>query len=264
MLQKKKKTKTKATRPARRLVDVEESASPYTADDDTWPRYISAPERVQRAQRAKQALTHAGTPLQPVVTSARTIAKSFWGKAWCRNLERYSDYASRLPRGRSYLRTGAVLDLSITPGRAEAQVQGSYLYAVTVRIEPLAPELWKDLGARCRAYAPSLLDLLAGKLTDQVMALVVDPEAGLFPDPREIKVSCTCPDWADMCKHAAAVLYGISVRFDERPELLFELRGIDYRQLTTAAALAELTPNDDASTELSGVDLGALFGIDLD
>ena len=169
--------------------------------------------------------------VSPVVIEGRTIAKTFWGKAWCDNLERYSDYANRLPRGRTYVRNGSVIDLQIAPGEIKALVSGSEIYKVTVKVAPVSKARWKSICTDCAGAIDSLVELLQGRFSKGVMERVCQQRSGLFPSPDEIKLSCSCPDWADMCKHVAAVLYGIGARLDQQPELLFRLHKVDEKEL---------------------------------
>ena len=161
----------------------------------------------------------------------RKIAATFWGEAWCDHLESFSDFANRLPRGRTYVRNGSVCHLAIAKGHVEAKVSGSELYNVTVKIKTLPQKKWNELKKRCTGQIGSLLELLSGQLSESIMQVVTDRKEGLFPLPGEISFDCDCPDWASMCKHVAAVLYGVGSRFDHRPELLFELRGVDVEEL---------------------------------
>jgi uncharacterized Zn finger protein/DNA-binding transcriptional regulator YiaG len=203
-----------------------------------------------------------GKDIQPVTIDGRTIARSFWGKGWCDHLESFSDYANRLPRGRTYVRNGSVCHLDIRPGRIEAIVSGSELYNIVIRIKELKAATWASIKNTCAGHIGSMLELLQGKLSDQVMAIVTDRHHGLFPQPGEIALDCSCPDWADMCKHVAAVLYGVGSRLDSRPELLFLLRDVDAQELIAAEmALPEAAT---ASDILADDQLGAIFGIDLD
>ena len=170
-----------------------------------------------------------------MIIEGRKIAKSFWGKSWCSNLERYSDFASRLPRGRSYVRNGLVVDLQIAAGKVAALVSGSELYESTITIAPVRATRWKAICRDCSGSIDSLVELLQGRLAKGVMDRVCREGDGLFPAPGEIKLSCSCPDWADMCKHVAAVLYGVGARLDEQPQLLFVLRGVDENELIAGA-----------------------------
>ena len=200
--------------------------------------YVSVATRRANAAKHAQKLAKGGTTLSPVTIAGTKIATSFWGKAWCTHLESYSDFANRLPRGRSYVRNGSVIDLQITPGKITAQVMGSSLYKETITIAPLEAKRWAAIKAECAGKIDSLVGLLQGRLSDAVMRIITDRERGLFPAPSEIKLGCSCPDWADMCKHVAAVLYGVGARLDAHPELLFVLRGVDYLELISAAAQA--------------------------
>ena len=206
-----------------------------------FPRYVSSAEQQWRAATAREKMRASGTTAHPVVLREGKIARTFWGKAWCQHLESFSDFANRLPRGRSYVRNGAVVHLDIRPGEVLAKVQGSRLYSVSIRIAPLAEAPWKSICARCTGQIESVLDLLQGQLSDSVMKVVTDRQEGLFPRPREIALRCSCPDWAEMCKHVAAVLYGVGARLDEEPGLLFLLRGVDHQELITSSAAAAVT-----------------------
>lgn len=224
------------------------------------------PVAARRAQAAKQAakLAKTGQKLDPVRIEGRKIAHTFWGKAWCDNLESYSDYENRLPRGRTYARNGSVIDLQIASGKVTALVQGSSLYHLTVTIAPLPPARWKSFLQASTGHVTNLLDLLQGKLPEDLLAAITDKGNGLFPSPQEIKLDCNCPDWADMCKHVAAVLYGVGARLDARPELFFTLRGVDMKDLVTAAGETAATPLGETSAALHGEDLSALFGIEIE
>src|SRR4051812_11562657 len=208
-----------------------------------------------------------GHPLSPVVVEGRTIVKTFWGKAWCDNLERYSDYENRLPRGRTYVRNGSVLDLQIAPGEIKALVSGSQIYKVKVTVTPVAKARWKSICRDCAGAIDSLIELLQGRFSKGVMERVCQRKTGLFPSPDEIQLSCSCPDWADMCKHVAAVLYGIGARLDEQPELLFRLRQVDEKELITHVekelSSVKSGPKRPSSKVLASEDLAGMFGLDL-
>jgi uncharacterized Zn finger protein len=224
-----------------------------------FPAYVSAAERQARAARAAARLGRRTPGLEPVLVTGRKVARSFWGQAWCRHLETYSDFATRLPRGRSYLRGGAVVDLKLTAGEVRSQVAGTRLYTVAITIDALPGKDWRALTTACGGQVDSLVALLEGRLPDEVMRLVTDPARGLFPRPRQIQMTCTCPDAAVMCKHVAATLYGVGVRLDDRPELLFVLRRTDPGDLVHAAASAVAavprTMGDQSLEELFGIDL---------
>jgi uncharacterized Zn finger protein len=200
-----------------------------------------------------------------VAIAGRAIASSFWGKSWCSNLERYSDYANRLPRGRTYVRNGSVLDLKIAKGEVAAMVSGSELYTIRIGIAPVTGPRWTAICRDCSGSVDSLVELLQGRLNRSVMDRVCRQGDGLFPTPGEIKLFCSCPDWADMCKHVAAALYGVGARLDERPELLFVLRGVDEKDLIAGAG-ADLTLRGRTVPKgkvLADDDMAALFGLDM-
>jgi uncharacterized Zn finger protein len=207
-----------------------------------------------------------GVEVQPIEIDGRRIAKTFWGEAWCNHLESFSDYANRLPRGRTYVRNGSVCHLAVDKGQVEARVCGSELYAVRIAIKTLPPKKWRGVKRRCTGKIGSLIELLQGNLSDQVMEVVTDRQNGLFPLPGEISLKCSCPDWASMCKHVAAVLYGVGARLDHQPELLFKLRGVDHEELIAADAEAAVSAATASgkSKRLAAGDLSDVFGIELD
>lgn len=230
-----------------------------------WQRYVPVAERKRKAAREASAIRKHGEALAPVVLSGRTIAQTFWGKAWCQNLERYSDYANRLPRGRTYVRNGSVIDLRITAGQVTALVSGSSLYKVRAEVSALDSQRWQSICRDCAGAIDTLVELLQARFSQGIMERMCRHESGLFPAPKEIRFSCSCPDWASMCKHVAAVLYGIGARLDQQPELLFLLRKVDHAALIAAAG-TELKLGDTAPSAarvLDGPDLSALFGIEL-
>lgn len=226
--------------------------------------YYDAAENKNRLEREIAKRTKRGEVFEVLVAPSgqKKLSTTFWGQAWCRHLESYQVYESRLPRGRSYLRQGKVYNLKIVPGKISAQVAGSELYETCVHIQPLPKEQWQDIVAAGAGEVESMLDLLAGKLGDGLLRLLTVPERGLFPKPKEIRFDCSCPDYADMCKHVSALLYGVGVQLDTKPELLFTLRGVDQAELLASASSASLSDIGSAS-ELQGSDLSALFGIDL-
>ena len=231
---------------------------------DWYPPYVPVAARRARARLELRALLERGVEVQPVELEGRgrAIARSFWGRRWCEHLESFSDYANRLPRGRTYVRNGSVCHLAIEPGGVDAMVVGRELYHVVIRIRKLKRPAWKAIQSACTGQIGSVLELLQGRLSDRVMEVVTDRDTGLFPQPGEIKLACDCPDWATMCKHAAAVLYGVGARLDKSPELLFRLRGVDEAELIAAdMALPEGAATADT---LANDDLGSIFGIDLD
>ena len=233
-----------------------------------WKATPTVAETRRQAEKRLAKLSKTGGGLSPVVLEGRKIATSFWGKAWCENLECYSDYANRLPRGRSYVRHSCVIDLEIGKGEISAQVSGSSLYRIKIIIASLDAKTWNDICRDCSASIDSMVELLQGRLSKSVMDRVCRPADGLFPAPKSIRMSCSCPDGAYMCKHVAAALYGVGARLDSRPELLFLLRGVDQRELIAQVTAAPATPASSTPFKsdkvLGGANLSALFGLDLE
>lgn len=230
-----------------------------------WAPYVPVAERRRRAMRKMESLRRKGVDIQPIQIGGRKIAKTFWGEAWCNHLESFSDYENRLPRGRTYVRNGSVCHLAIAKGKVEAKVAGSKLYSLRIQIKTLPGKKWNAVKRQCSGQIGSLIELLRGSLSDNVMEVVTDRKDGLFPLPGEISLDCNCPDWAVMCKHVAAVLYGVGARLDEQPELLFKLRGVDHEELIDADAEAAVSAATakGKSKRLDTDDLSDVFGIDI-
>ena len=230
-----------------------------------WRPYVSVADRRRNAEREVAKLRKKGREVSPVEIEGRAIAKTFWGRAWCENLERYSDYANRLPRGRTYVRNGSVMDLQVAPGTVSALVSGSRIYTVTVKVAAVPKARWNAIGKDCAGAIDSLVELLQGRFSKGVMERICRPKTGLFPSPGEIELACSCPDWASMCKHVAAVLYGIGARLDQKPELLFRLRKVDEKALIARAGhgvpLAKTGPRAEKVLDAAG--LSELFGIEM-
>lgn len=233
--------------------------------DFDWHPYVPVAEKRRQAERELARLRKRGGSFAPVTIEGRTIANTFWGKSWCTNLERYSDYASRVPRGRTYVRNGSVLDLKIARGEVAAMVAGSSLYKIKIAIAPVKAARWNAICRDCAGGIDSLVELLQGRLAKGIMDRVCREGDGLFPSPEEIKLSCSCPDWADMCKHVAAALYGVGARLDEKPELLFVLRGVDQNELLAGAGrdLLETKAAPSSAKLLDDSDVAALFGLEM-
>jgi uncharacterized Zn finger protein len=231
-----------------------------------WPRYVPVAERRAKAARELARRAKRGQVASPIVIEGRTIASSFWGKAWCDNLERYSDFSNRLPRGRTYVRNGSVVDLQISAGSVQAMVSGSNLYEVQVRIAAVRKARWDAVCKDCAGAIDSLVELLQGRFSKGVMARICERDKGLFPSPKEIEFDCSCPDYASMCKHIAAVLYGIGARLDTSPELLFALRGVDHFELISQAGQDIPGAQKAAVSDrvLAAEDLSSMFDIELD
>lgn len=226
--------------------------------------YVSVAQRQAKAAREVAKLAKKGQTITPIKLAGQKIASTFWGKAWCDNLESYSDFENRLPRGRSYVRNGSVVDLQITPGQVAALVSGSELYKIKINIKPLSSKCWDGICRQCSGKIGSLIELLQGKLAAGVMEVVTRQQTGLFPTPAEIDMDCSCPDWAGMCKHIAAALYGVGARLDQEPELLFTLRKVNHMDLISEAGNIESLPTGPlAAPTIASDDLQDVFGIEL-
>jgi len=230
-----------------------------------WKPHVTVAARRQQAAREIKKRLKKGQVSAPVVIEGRKIATTFWGTAWCDNLERYSDYANRLPRGRSYARNGSVIDLQIAPGVVTSLVSGSALYDVRVTVVKVPVARWKAVCADCSGAIDSVIELLQGRLSSAVMARICHDTTGLFPAPTEIAFSCSCPDWAGLCKHIAATLYGIGARLDEQPELMFTLRQVEAKDLIAQAGadLSKAKKGRSTTKVLTKGNLSEMFGIEL-
>jgi uncharacterized Zn finger protein len=237
----------------------------YYYDEYGFRPYVPVAARRAQATLELLKLKKKGRQTSPVVIDGRKIARTFWGEAWCDNLERYSDFANRLPRGRSYVRNGSVVDLQVAPGSVTALVIGSSMYEVKVTVAPVSRARWTAVCEDCSGAIDSLVELLQGRFSEAVMARLCEEQSGLFPSPRDIVFTCSCPDWASMCKHVAAVLYGIGARLDRQPELLFTLRKVDQRDLiaTAGSDLSKKHRGARGAKVLEADDLSEMFGIEI-
>jgi uncharacterized Zn finger protein len=236
-----------------------------------YPKYVTAAEKKAKAEKKLKQLRKKMPGIEPIILTGSTLARTWWGKSWNRNLERYADYSNRIDRGKSYVRHGAVLDLKIEGGRVTALVQGTRAkpYEVVINIAPVKKANWDQIRKQCQGELRSLPDLIAGKFPKELGEIFLAEGKGLFPTPKEISFACSCPDWASMCKHVAAALYGVGARLDEDPLLFFTLRQADTEELV-ARAVQEKTGDllarakQKSSKVLGDADLSGLFGIDMD
>jgi len=231
-----------------------------------WKPYVPVAVRRKRAMKKMDALRKKGANIQPISINGRKITKTFWGEAWCNHLESFSDYENRLPRGRTYVRNGSVMDLQLGAGTVAALVSGSRLYRISVAIKALPRPRWQAVVKECAGKIDSLVELLQGKFSRGVMEVLIRPQTGLFPSPKEISFECSCPDWAGMCKHVAATLYGVGARLDKEPELFFRLRRVDQMELLTAASRGSALARgpQGRSKRIAESTLADVFGIDID
>jgi uncharacterized Zn finger protein len=232
---------------------------------DGWPPYVPVAKRKEQAAKQVAKMKKKGMNVLPIVIEGRSIATTFWGKAWCDNLKAYSDFENRLPRGRTYVRNGSVVHLDIGKGEINALVSGSSMYDVNIIINAISKEKWKKVVTNCAGSIGSLVELLQGKFSKSVMEIISHKDQGLFPSSREMKVNCNCFDDAKMCKHIAAVLYGIGARLDSQPELLFTLRQADHFELINSATVSSnLGKSGGVQEEIDTSELSTIFGIDID
>lgn len=233
-----------------------------------FEEYISVAQKKAKAMKALEKLKKKNPEIDPIIIDGRALARCWWGKAWNLNLESYADYKNRIARGKSYVRNNAVLDLKISKGQVEAKVQGSGSkpYTVKIRIDALSSQRWDQVTALCNHRIDSLEQLIQGKFPKELEVLFTERKYGMFPSPKEIHFDCSCPDWASMCKHVAAVLYGIGARLDVNPLLFFELRGLDGRELIRKSMERKVesmlkNAGKKSKREIPNEDIADLFGL---
>jgi uncharacterized Zn finger protein len=235
---------------------------------DDYGYYVPRKQSAADAAKARAKLQKENPDIRPVVLTGHKLATSWWALAWNKNLESYADFASRIGRGRAYVRSGAVLDLSVKLGRIDALVQGSRAkpYRVTVTVKPMTDEKWNRIAGIYGGSIRNLEMLVSGKFPVELAEFFTDKKDGLFPSPNEISFDCNCPDWASMCKHVAAVLYGIGARFDTDPLVFFTLRGIPFETLLKKSVdekMKSMLKNvgNPTSRVMTDVDTKELFGV---
>ncbi|MCG2711391.1 MAG: hypothetical protein L6416_03595 [Candidatus Omnitrophica bacterium] len=233
--------------------------------------YVSVAKKRAKAEKKLKALRKKNANLKPVFIEGTTITKTWWGKSWNINLESYADYSNRIGRGRSYVRNNAVLDLQIKSGIIESLVQGTRNtpYKVKIKIKALKKDTWKNIKKACQGEFDSLQELFEGKFPKSLSEIFTNKKSGLFPSPQEISFDCSCPDWADMCKHVAATLYGIGARLDLKPELFFELRDVKMKDLVTGVLKKKADDllqkaKKKASRIINDTNISEIFGIDIE
>ncbi len=226
-----------------------------------WNKYVPVHSRHAKAKKLMNSFRKLKKEIQPVIIEGRTIAKEFWGKQWCKHLEYFADYDNRLPRGRTYIRNGSVCHLNIRKGGVDAYVYGSYLYSIDIAFTPLSNTKWERIKKECRGQIESLVELLKGEVSSSIMEIVADEKKGLFPKTTEMECNCDCPDSAKICKHIAAVLYGIGNRLDTEPKLLFSLRSVSPEELIQGSLNIA---SDAKESQIATTELSDIFGIDLE
>lgn len=233
-----------------------------------YSKYVTAAEKKAKMEKSIQKLKKKNPDIAPIIIEGRNLAKTWWGKAWNDNLESYADYSNRIGRGKTYVRTGSVLDLKISKGIVNGLVQGSKAkpYKVMIKINTLEPEKWNQMVTLCNNRIDSLEQLIEGKFPKELGVLFTEHKYGLFPSPDEIAFSCSCPDWAYMCKHVAAVLYGVGARLDQSPMLFFELRDLDGMELIKKTVEKKIdsmfnNANKKSQRQIAGEDVSDIFGL---
>jgi len=233
-----------------------------------YPEYVPVAKKRENAQKSIEKLKKKNPNISPIIIEGKTIANKWWGKAWNKNLESYADFSNRIGRGRSYVRNGAVLDLKIEKGKMLALVQGSGSkpYSVEISINKLEDKKWQKVIEICNHRIDTMETLLAGKFPKEFDELFSASKNGMFPSPKEIHFSCSCPDSARVCKHIAAVLYGIGARLDEDPILFFKLRDIDFEELLKKSMedkMQSMLKNADKKSKrvIDDTDVFDLFGV---
>mgnify|MGYP000969149135 CR=1 FL=1 len=233
-----------------------------------FPRYESVAEKKAKASRSLAKMKKKNPDIEPVIIEGRTLAKNWWGKSWNINLESYADYSNRIERGKRYVRNNAVLDLKISKGKVIAKVQGSRVkpYDVEISIDALDNKKWEQVTELCNHRIDSLEQLIEGKFPKELEILFTDKKYGMFPSPKEIHFACSCPDWAYMCKHVAATLYGIGARLDNDPMLFFALRDIDGQMLIRKSMERKLesmlkNAGKKSKREIAAKDISDIFGL---
>ncbi|MDR1530793.1 MAG: SWIM zinc finger family protein [Clostridiales bacterium] len=228
--------------------------------------YTPVATKKEKARKQLIKLQKKDPGVTPIVIEGRKIAKTWWGISWCKNLESYADYSNRIGRGGTYIRNGFVLDLRVEQGLIRGKVCGSSLYDVTIKIDPLNEKAKAEIINAVGRRIESIESLTNGAFPEEFQELFLRQGKGLFPTPREIHLDCSCPDWADMCKHVAAVLYGVGARLDTDPLIFFKLRGIDVNEFIKKSLdekLKNMMRNAGKKTDrvLDNADIGELFGV---
>ncbi len=184
------------------------------------------------------------------------FGESWWARRWISVLESF-DFGTRLTRGRSYARNGSVLNIDIASGRVTARVQGSQRtpYKVTITIIPLSKIQWEQATDAMSEQAIFAAKLLAGEMPQEIEEAFAAADVALFPQHSgDLETSCSCPDFANPCKHIAAVYYLLGERFDDDPFLIFELRGRSKEQIIAALRARRAEATEPVSVSVAPVE----------
>ena len=231
-----------------------------------YSEYVTVAGKKEKAAKQLEKLLKGGADLSPIVIEGRKIAKTWWGSAWCANLESYADFRNRIGRGSAYVKNGFVVDLKIDEGLVTGKVMGTRLYTIIIKIDMLGEARKNDVIKTVGRRIDSVSDLIEGKFPKDFGDLFLTQEKGLFPSPGEMHMNCSCPDWAGMCKHVAAVLYGVGARLDQYPLLFFKLRGVDVNVFIKASIdekIDSLMKNAGKTTKrvIKDADISEIFGV---
>lgn len=181
------------------------------------------------------------------------FVENWWAQRWIKALEKITD-AGRLRRGRTYARKGQVLSIEERAGGIQARVQGSRRtpYSVEIRTKPLSDREWEQVIHALAEQALFSAQLLAGEMPQQIEAVFAEAGVSLFPDKRsDLTTECSCPDWANPCKHVAAAHYILGEQFDIDPFLLFRLRGRDQEEIVDALRRLRTVDAEDAALQVA-------------
>lgn len=162
-----------------------------------------------------------------MIQSSDRFGTTWWGRLWISGLEKLGDdYENRLPRGKKYAEEGAVSHFVVVPGEIQAKVHGRKTYNVTLGLPALTTMQWERALERIALESRFVASLLAGEMPQGLDETFREAGASLYPRvPKELQTHCDCPDWANPCKHVAAVCYIMAEALDRDPWLLFDLRG---------------------------------------
>lgn len=233
-----------------------------------FPAYQTIDELKTKNIKKKKTYLKKHPDASPIVLEGK-LGKTWWGKSWNQNLERYADYENRLGRGKKYIKAEAILDFHIEEGRIYGEIAGSgrKIYNVDISIDTIDEQDWKQIQKVCGRRIDSLEQLLAGQFPNELKDIFFVKDHGLFPSSSQIHIYCDCPDYARLCKHAAAFLYATSIALDNNPTLFFELRGISMDAFINKALGENLDDLIEKSKQksnriLEDEDLEALFHLD--
>ena len=263
-MQRRRAVEARRARPARGVRGVRMA----TRRSTTGSKPTCRPPRggLRRARAAGEAREEGPQIVAGRRSRAARSPRTFWGKAWCDNLERYSDFANRLPRGRTYVRNGSVVDLQIAPGSVTALVSGSTLYdGEGDGRAGAARRTGRAICRDCAGAIDSLVELLQGRFSTGVMARLCEAKTGLFPSPKDITLHVQLSRLGVdvQARRGRALRHRRAPR--RQPELLFTLRKVDQQELIAKAGseLSKTRKRPAGAKVLASDDLAGMFGIEM-